>query len=56
MRPHDLLIAKPDSCCLDKPGLNLVNVYLHFCKQRKKLALRVVTELILPGVFPRDSF
>ena len=35
--PHDLLIAKLDAYGLDKPSLNLVNDYLRFRKQRKKI-------------------
>ena len=51
--PHDLLIAKLDAHDLDKPSLNLVNGYLSFRRRRgKKMALRIVTELMLEGVFP----
>ena len=53
---HDLLIAKLEAYGLDKPSLNLVNGYLRFGKQRKKMALRIVTGLMLLGVFPRDPF
>ena len=53
---HDLLIAKLEAYGLDKPSLNLVNGYLRFGKQRKKMALRIVTGLMLLGVFPRDQF
>ena len=35
--PHDLLIAKLEVYGLDKPSLNLVNGYLRFRKQRKKI-------------------
>ena len=35
--PHDLLIAKLEPYDLDKPSLNLVNGYLRFWKQRKKI-------------------
>ena len=35
--PHDLLIAKLDAYGLDTPSLNLVNNYLRFRKQRKKI-------------------
>ena len=35
--PHDLLIAKLEVHGLDKPSLNLVNDYLRFRKQRKKI-------------------
>ena len=35
--PHDLLIEKLDAYGLDKPSLNLVNGYLLFQTQRKKI-------------------
>ena len=35
--PHDLLMAKLQAYGLDKPSLNLVNGYLRFQKQRKKI-------------------
>ena len=35
--PHDLLIAKLEAYGPDKPSLNLVNNYLRFRKQRKKI-------------------
>ena len=35
--PHDLLIAKLETYGPDKPSLNLVNDYLHFRKQRRKI-------------------
>ena len=35
--PHDLLIAKLEAYGPDKPSLNLVNDYLCFQKQRKKI-------------------
>ena len=35
--PHDLLIAKLEVYGLDEPSLNLVNDYLRFRKQRKKI-------------------
>ena len=35
--PHDLLIAKLKAYGLDKPNLNLVNDYLRFRKQRKRI-------------------
>ena len=54
--PHDLLIAKLDVYGVDKPSLNLVNGYLRFRKQRKKLALRIETGLMLLEVLPRDPF
>ena len=54
--PHDLLIAKLDAYGVDKPSLNLVNGYLRFRKQRKKLALRIETGLMLLEVLPRDPF
>ena len=54
--PHDLLIAKIDAYGLDKPSFNLLNGYLRFQKQRKKLVLRIVTGVMLLGVFPRDPF
>ena len=34
---HDLLIAELEAYGLDKPSLNLVNDYLRFRKQRKKI-------------------
>ena len=35
--PHDLLIANLEAYGLDKPSFNLVNDYLRFRKQRKKI-------------------
>ena len=35
--PHDFLIAKLEAYGPDKPSLNLVNHYLRFRKQRKKI-------------------
>ena len=35
--PHDLLIVKLEAYGLDKASLNLVNHYLRFRKQRKKI-------------------
>ena len=35
--PHDLLIAKLEAYGPDKPSVNLVNDYLRFRKQRKKI-------------------
>ena len=35
--PHDLLMAKLEAYGLDKPSHNLVNGYLGFQKQRKKI-------------------
>ena len=35
--PHDHLIVKLETCGLDKPSLNLVNSYLRFRKQNKKI-------------------
>ena len=51
---HDHLIAKLEAYGLDKPSFNLVNNYLRFWKQGKKLALRTVSKLMLVGLFPRD--
>ena len=46
--PHDPLIAKREAYCLDQPSLDFVNVYLRFH--------RIVTGLMLPGMFLRDPF
>ena len=35
--PHDILIAKLEAHGLNKPSLNLVNGYLRFQKQRKRI-------------------
>ena len=35
--PHDFLIVKLEAYGLDKASLNLVNHYLRFRKQRKKI-------------------
>ena len=53
--PHDLLTAKLETCGLDKSSLNLANVCLSFRKQRTKIALHIVTGLMLLG-FPQGSF
>ena len=45
--PCDLLIAKVEAYGLDKPSLNLVNGYLRLRKNMKKLALRIMTGLML---------
>ena len=54
--PHDLLIKKHEAYGLDKPNFSLGNGYVRFWKQRKKLALRIVTGLMSLGVFPRNPF
>ena len=54
--PHDHLIVTLGTDGLDKPSLHLVNDYLPFWKQKKKLALGIVTGLMLLGVLPRDPF
>ena len=46
--PHDLLIAKLETYGLDQHSLDLVNVHLRFH--------RIVTGLMLPGMFLRDPF
>ena len=51
--PHNLLIAKLEAYGPDKPSLNLVN---GFRSKGKKLALCIVTGLMLLRVFPRDPF
>ena len=45
--PCDLLIAKVEAYGLDKPSLNLGNGYLRLRKKMKKLALRIMTGLML---------
>ena len=55
--PNDLLTVKLEIYGLDKLILNLVNGYLRFRKQRRKMALCIVTGLMLLGVlFSRDPF
>ena len=51
--PYDLLKVKSEGYGLDKPGLNLVNDYLRFENKGQKLALHIVTRLMLLGVFPK---
>ena len=53
---HELLIAKLEAYCLDKFSLGLVKDYLSFQKKGQKLALHIVTGLMLPGVFLKDLF
>ena len=53
--PHDFLIAKLEAYGLDKPSLNLVNGYLRFRKQRKKIGSSH-SGLMLLRVIPRDPF
>ena len=52
--PHELSIAKLEEYGLDKPSLYLIMVTYVFGNKGKKLALRIVTGLMLIGVFPRD--
>ena len=54
--PHDFLIVKCKAYGLDKPSLNLINDYLSFEIKVQKLALHIVTWLMLLAVFSRDLF
>ena len=54
---HDLLIAKLEAYGLDQPSLNLVNGYLRFQKQRKKICCSYSdwTNVTSPEIHSRAS-
>ena len=54
---NDLLISELEtSFGIDKPSFNLVMINYIFENKGQKLALHIVTGLMLSGVFSRDLF
>ena len=54
--PHDHLIVKLETYGLDKPSLNLINGYLHFRKQKKKIGTSYSDWANVTRGIPRNPF